>query len=75
MGSDKTEVSKKSESEVEVLIPKIKSVQRLLKFRLEAKAEGGALEYTDDILITAINCDIEGPKLKDEIETFSIEEK
>ena len=47
----------------------------MLKFRLEAEAKGGAVGYTDNIEILVVNCDSEGPKLKDDAETFSIEEE
>jgi hypothetical protein len=56
------------------LLPAIRSVFHEFKFRIKAIADGLSMGYTDEISVTLINCDYQGPLLKDDIEIIEIEQ-
>ena len=48
-----------------ITIPLISKISEVMKFRLFARAEGGASNFTDNIIIKRTNCDNEIPTLLD----------
>ena len=49
-----------------ITIPQISKISEVMRFRLYARAEGGAGNFTEDIIIKRTNCDNEIPTLLDD---------
>ena len=61
-------------SETTAVIPRTKSVIHEFKFRIKATSEGLSIGFSDDISVTLIGCDAEGPVLQDEVIPFEIKQ-